>query len=225
MYSTMRLRATGKETNVRRGTLSSSWLWLLSLFTLAGFIETVFWGQMNSFTPLYLPRLGIAPGDVATWTGATVAISGALGIPFLPFWGALADRYSRKPVIVRSFVAHLVAGVIALLAGNIWVFVLGRAVMSLALGNSGLMMTTLEERVPEGRLDGGACLRAPGDAGALYRCDARDSGWARHRRGRADRARARPSHRTARRSVRPLACAVLRCRARSRALAAAGAHA
>jgi len=136
---------------VRRGTLSSSWLWLLSLFTLAGFIETVFWGQMNSFTPLYLPRLGIAPGDVATWTGATVAISGALGIPFLPFWGALADRYSRKPVIVRSFVAHLVAGVIALLAGNIWVFVLGRAVMSLALGNSGLMMTTLEERVPEGR--------------------------------------------------------------------------
>ncbi len=65
MYSTMRWCATGKETNVRRGTLSSSWLWLLSLFTLAGFIETVFWGQMNSFTPLYLPRLGIAPGDVA----------------------------------------------------------------------------------------------------------------------------------------------------------------
>src|SRR5258708_30869761 len=151
MYTTLRLCATGKETNVRRGTLSSSWLWLLSLFTVAGFIETVFWGQMNSFTPLYLPRLGIAPEDVATWTGATVAISGALGIPFLPFWGALADRYSRKPIIVRSFVAHLVAGVIPLLAGNIWVFVLGRAVMSLSLGNSGLMMTTLAERVPEGR--------------------------------------------------------------------------
>jgi MFS family permease len=130
----------------------SSWIWLLMLFTVAGFIETVFWGQMSAFTPLYLPHLGIPPEDVAAWTGITVAVSSAIGLPFLPFWGALADRYSRQPIIVRSFVAHLLAGIIALLAGNIWVFVLGRGIMSLALGNSGLMMTTLSERVPSRRL-------------------------------------------------------------------------
>jgi MFS family permease len=33
----------------------------------------------------------------------------------------------------------------------VWAFILGRAVMSLALGNSGLMMTTLAERTPENR--------------------------------------------------------------------------
>jgi DHA1 family multidrug resistance protein-like MFS transporter len=129
-----------------------SWQWLLALFSVASLVETVFWGQMNAFTPLYLPRLGVAPGDVAVWTGTTVAISNAIGIPFLPFWGALADRYARQPVLVRAFVAHLLAGVVTLLAGSVWVFVLGRAISSFSLGIGGLMMTTLAERTPGKRV-------------------------------------------------------------------------
>jgi hypothetical protein len=70
----------------------SSWRYLLTLYTLACLIEAMFLGQMGAFTPLYLPRLGIAPQDVARWTGAIVAISSLAGLPFLPFWGALADR-------------------------------------------------------------------------------------------------------------------------------------
>jgi MFS family permease len=127
------------------------WIWLLTLFSLAGFIETVFFGQLNAFTPLYLPRLGIPPNQVALWTGALVSISSAIGIPFLPFWGALADRYARQPIIIRSYFVHLIAAVGMLLAGNIWVFVIGRSFTSLALGNSGLMMTTLSERAPQNR--------------------------------------------------------------------------
>jgi MFS family permease len=75
----------------------------------------------------------------------------ALGLPFLPLWGALADRHARQPVIVRSYVVHLVAGVLALLAGYVWVFLLARALTGLALGNSGLMLATLAERVPTRR--------------------------------------------------------------------------
>ncbi len=129
-----------------------SWIWLLALFTAAGFIETIFWGQMSSFTPLYLPRFGIPPAAIPQWTGYIASLSILLGIPFLPFWGALADRYSRQPIIVRSFVAHLLAGAVAMLAGNVWVFILGRALMSFALGNTGLMMTTLAERTPRNRI-------------------------------------------------------------------------
>jgi MFS transporter, DHA1 family, multidrug resistance protein len=128
------------------------WVWLVILFTFASFFETVFWGIMGAFTPLYIAHLGVPAAQVPLWTGATVAISSAIGLPFLPFWGALADRYSRKPVIVRSYVAHLLAGGLALVAGNIWVFVLARGVMSLALGNSGLMLTTLSDRVPARRV-------------------------------------------------------------------------
>lgn len=127
------------------------WGWLLALFTVAGFIEAVFYGQMSAFTPLYLPKLGIPQADVAAWTGLTVAISGLVGLPFLPLWGALADRYSRQPIIIRSFFAHLLAAIVALLAGNVWIFIIGRSIMSFSLGNSGLMMTTLFERAPERR--------------------------------------------------------------------------
>ncbi|MDD2694795.1 MAG: MFS transporter [Anaerolineales bacterium] len=127
------------------------WAGLLALFTLAGFIETVFYGQLNAFTPLYLPRLGIAAEDVRVWTGGLASVASAVGIPFLPLWGALADRYARQPVIIRSFLVHLLAAIAMFLAGNIWVFVIGRSLTSLALGNSGLMMATLHERVPERR--------------------------------------------------------------------------
>ena len=106
---------------------------------------------MGAFTPLYLPWLGIAQTDVAVWTGWIVAISGLVGIPFLPFWGALADRYSRQPIIVRSFVVHFVAAVVSMLAGNVWVFLIGRTLMSLSLGNTGLMLATLAESAPDHR--------------------------------------------------------------------------
>jgi len=99
-----------------------------------------------------LLRLGVAPQDMAFWTGVIASLAGLIGIPFLPFWGALADRYGRQPIIVRSFVVHLIAGVVSLLAGNVWVFVIGRAVMGFSLGNSGLMMTTLSERAPRERI-------------------------------------------------------------------------
>ena len=129
--------------NTRR----NSWLGLLALFTLGSLVETIFYGQIIAFTPLYLPGLGVPLTETARWTGLLASVSGLIGLPFLPLWGALADRYARKPVIIRSFVVHLIAGVVASLAGNVWVFLIGRSISSLALGNSGLMMTTLAERV------------------------------------------------------------------------------
>lgn len=127
----------------------TSWIRLLLLFTLASFVEGAFYSQINAFTPLYLPELGVAKDQVAAWTGAIVAITSAIGLPLLPFWGALADRYARQPIIVRSFVAHFLAGLGMVLSGSIWVFLLARSITSFALGNSGLMMTTLSERAPK----------------------------------------------------------------------------
>ena len=128
-----------------------SWTWLLGLYTVASFLETVFWGQMTAFTPIFLRDLGMAQSQIPQMVGIIAAIVGAAGIPFLPFWGALADRFSRQPMVVRSFVVYLLAGMVSVLAGNVWIFVLGRSLMSLSLGNTGLMLTTLSERTPFNR--------------------------------------------------------------------------
>ena len=97
-------------------------MWLLVLYTFGSLVETIFYGQLGAFTPIYLPRLGVAVDLVPRWTGIIAAVAGVVGIPFLPFWGALADRFARKPIIIRSFVVHMLAGLFCALAGNIWIF-------------------------------------------------------------------------------------------------------
>jgi len=121
-------------------------------FTIAGFFEVAAYGQINAFTPLYLPHLGVEASAVAFWVGAITSFSSIVGLPFLPFWGALADRYGRKPLIIRSFVAAFAALALTVLAPNVWVFTFARAIQSLGLGNTGLILATLAERTPPGRI-------------------------------------------------------------------------
>lgn len=132
---------------------SSAWIRLLILFTLASLVETIFYSQMLAFTPLYLPKLGaVSEAEILFLVGLISATSNGVGIPFLPFWGALADRFSRKPIIIRSFVVILAAALLAYLSESVWVFFLARSLTGFALGNSGLMMTTLTERLPQNRV-------------------------------------------------------------------------
>jgi MFS transporter, DHA1 family, multidrug resistance protein len=122
------------------------------IFAIAGFFEVAAYGQVTAFTPLYLPRLGIELAAVAFWIGAITSFSNFAGVPFLPFWGALADRYGRKPLIIRSFVVAFVALLFTALAPNVWFFAIARAIQSLGLGNTGLILATLAEHAPPGRI-------------------------------------------------------------------------
>lgn len=130
----------------------SSWLWLLTLFTATSFFESAFWGQLLAFTPLYLPLVGVTAAEAPLWLGRIALFGGLLGVPFVPFWGALADRYGYKPLIVRADVALLIGAGLTLIAASPWGVVLGRAATGFALGSAGLMMAALAERTPAHRL-------------------------------------------------------------------------
>lgn len=128
-----------------------SWIRLLVLFSLAGFIEAFFNGHLTAFSPLYIQSIGVPVSQVPHWTGLLASISAIIGLWFLPLWGALADRFARKPFIIRSFLVHMVVGTVMSLAGNVYLFVFGRAIASMAFGDSSLMMTSLAERTPSHR--------------------------------------------------------------------------
>jgi MFS family permease len=130
----------------------SGWRRMLTLFTLASFIEVIAYGQLSAFTPLHLPKIGVAPEDVPVAVGLISAGVNVVGLLFLPFWGVLADRFGRKPLIIRSFAATGAGLAVAAVARNVWFFTLGRGLNSLNLGNSGLMMTTLHESAPAARI-------------------------------------------------------------------------
>jgi len=125
---------------------------MLVLFSVASFVEVIAYGQLAAFTPLYLPAIGVAPADVPFWVGVINSGANLFGVAFLPFWGALADRLGRKPLIIRSFAATGLGLAIAAAAPNVWLFTIARGITALNLGNSGLMMTALAESAPASRL-------------------------------------------------------------------------
>src|SRR5438552_2443853 len=47
---------------------------MLVIFSLAGFLEVASYGQLSAFTPLYLPRIGVAAADVAFWVGVDATL-------------------------------------------------------------------------------------------------------------------------------------------------------
>ncbi len=61
------------------------------------------------FLPLYLEELGTVSDDAqALWSGAINA-GGALVMALsAPFWGAISDRYGRKPMVLRAMLAAMV---------------------------------------------------------------------------------------------------------------------
>src|SRR5205823_8474830 len=72
------------------------------------------------FLPLLIQQLGVTDrGDLALWTGLAVGTSGIAMAFASPIWGVLADRYGRKPMLVRSVAAGSVLTTIQATVTNV----------------------------------------------------------------------------------------------------------
>lgn len=74
------------------------------------------------------------------------------GLPLVPFWGAWADRYSRKLVIVRSSAVESVLFLLLSQVGQVWQLFVLVPLAGLVLGNTGVMLSELSDRAPRERL-------------------------------------------------------------------------
>ncbi|MHB9089897.1 MAG: MFS transporter, partial [Chloroflexota bacterium] len=58
------------------------------------------------FIPLYVQTLGVhGDADAARWAGLITAAAAVSMAVVQPIWGNLADRFGRKPMVVRSMLA------------------------------------------------------------------------------------------------------------------------
>lgn len=112
-----------------------------------------------------LPQLGLPQADVPVWVGRLTPLTFIVGLPLVPFWGAWADTWSRKAIIVRSALVEAV--VLAAVAASREPWQLGASMMGmgLSLGNTGVMLTIIRETAPRERL--GTVLSSIGAAGFL----------------------------------------------------------
>lgn len=59
--------------------------------------------QLAPILPLYIEHLGITDiADVEMWSGLAFGITGLMMAFFSPIWGQAADRYGRKPMLLRA---------------------------------------------------------------------------------------------------------------------------
>jgi len=136
------------------------------LLALASFVETLGFGHLGSFTPLYLQQLGVAPDALPTWTGVLSAASFVLGFPLAPLWGVWADRYSRKLIIIRSTLGEGVIFFLFSIAGEPWHLLAARMLVGFILGNTGVMYAMLADLTPRRQVAFAiGCISAGGTLG------------------------------------------------------------
>ncbi len=119
---------------------------------LANFLEVAVVAHFILFTPTFLSGIGFDESQISAWTGPIASAGFILGIWFVPFWGVLADRYGRKPLILRSYYVEVVAMGLAAVSQNIWLYTFARSLTGFALGNTGLMYASLTEAAPRDKV-------------------------------------------------------------------------
>ena len=129
-----------------------TWQRLTALFVIASFVETIGFGHFFAFLPILVRHLGVTGESVAPTVGILSTVALVLGMPLVPFWGAWADRYSRKAIIVRSAVVEAILWLMLAMANQIWEVFLLVPLAGLALGNTGVMLAEITDRTPRQRL-------------------------------------------------------------------------
>jgi len=138
---------------VRRGVSEGSgWAVVAVLFAATTCVESMSWNQLSAYTPLYLRELHVPAGDVPGWIAAISSLGWILALPLAPFWGVLADRYSRKLIIVRSAAIEAVIFAGWALSTTPWMALAFRSLNGFILGNTGVMLAVQASTTPKQRL-------------------------------------------------------------------------
>src|SRR5258707_13660702 len=108
--------------------------------------------QIFALLPTYLREMGVAESDRPAFIGIFSALIFVIGMPLVPLWGAWADKYSRKVVIVRSALVEAVVFACVALSREPWQLAVSMLLIGLQLGNTGVMLAGIRDLTPKARL-------------------------------------------------------------------------
>jgi MFS family permease len=131
---------------------AQDWRILVAVFWATSLVEGIGVSQIFAFLPAYLSDMGVPEGDRLTFVGLFTALIFVVGAPLVPLWGAWADKYSRKVVIVRSALVEAVVFAGVALSREPWQLALSMLLIGLQLGNTGVMLAGIRDVTPRARL-------------------------------------------------------------------------
>ncbi len=128
------------------------WRILVAVFWIASFVEGVGVSQVFALQPTLLREMGVADADRRAFIGLFSALTFVIGAPLVPMWGAWADKYSRKAVIVRSALVAAVVFAGVALSREPWQLAVSMLLIGFQLGNTGVMLAAIRDVAPRARL-------------------------------------------------------------------------
>lgn len=112
-------------------------LWRRNLYilTVVQLLSTAGFSLVFPFMPLYVQEVGIATGgSVEFWTGLVFSSQAVTMMIAAPIWGAYADRYGRKVMLVRATLGGAVLLVLMGLVQNAEQLVILRTIQGFVTG-------------------------------------------------------------------------------------------
>src|SRR5260370_19464053 len=135
-----------------RASSASGWAVVAVLFAATTCVESMSWNQLSAYTPLYLRELHVPAAQVPGWIAAISSLGWIIALPLAPLWGVLADRYSRKAVIVRSAVIGAIIFACSALSTDPLSALAFRSLNGFVLANTGVMLAVQASTTPKQRL-------------------------------------------------------------------------
>ncbi len=127
-------------------------IWKRNLYICcaASFIVSVGMSQMAPILPLYIEEMGVTDAsEVARWAGTVFGCNFVSLAIFSPIWGKLADRYGRKPMILRAsgWLGLIMIGMA--FAQSVWHLVVLRLMQGCLSGFQAAVVPLLAQETPK----------------------------------------------------------------------------
>ncbi|MDF2910681.1 MAG: transporter, partial [Sporolactobacillus laevolacticus] len=104
-------------------------VWFGSFATAAGM------SQIIPFLPLYIEKLGITDtAEIESWAGLVFGATFFVSALVSPLWGRLADKYGRKPMLLRASLGMCLIVFTMAFAQNVYQLFGLRLIMGLVSG-------------------------------------------------------------------------------------------
>lgn len=102
---------------------------------------------MTIVIPLFPFLLGhyVPDAQVAMALSALVSVFALCQFLAAPFFGALSDRYGRKPILIISLLGSVVGYALLGIGGALWVLILGRVIDGLTAGNQSALFAYIAD--------------------------------------------------------------------------------
>jgi DHA1 family multidrug resistance protein-like MFS transporter len=112
-------------------------------------INTSSFSTSIPFLPLYIQQLGVHPlSQVELWAGIVQSTAYIFAAIFAPIWGAVADRFGRKVMVVRSSIFGAFAAALMGACFNVWQLSGARMLMGVFAGFSSAATALVASAVP-----------------------------------------------------------------------------